>query len=291
MIQFRTLGGLELCGDGGRALTSVLAHPKRFAVLLFLAIETPTGGQRRDRLLALLWPESDQEHSRGSLRKEIHFLRQSLGPGIIGSRGYDQLVLDESRIVCDVRRFRAATRATRLAEAMDLYGGEFSPGFFVPAAPEFEHWLERQRDALRREAIGAAVALSTTAEAAGAGQAAIAWAWRAHDLAGGDEIPLRRLLELLDRQGDRIAALRVFGDYQRWLASEALEPSAETLALVARIRVRTEPHSPVAICELRDTPPPSAGPRPPRAFRPSVQLGPAGPAFREDRERPAWRPQ
>ncbi len=87
MIEFRVLGPLNLRGPEGVSLSSVLAQPKRVALLAYLAVATPRGFHRRDKLLGLFWPERDQEHGRSALRNALYFLRQSLGEGVIVSRG------------------------------------------------------------------------------------------------------------------------------------------------------------------------------------------------------------
>src|SRR3989442_1335006 len=63
------LGGLNLLGVGGHELKSVLAQPKRVALLAYLAAATPKRLHRRDSLVALFWPELDQEHARAALRQ------------------------------------------------------------------------------------------------------------------------------------------------------------------------------------------------------------------------------
>jgi hypothetical protein len=42
-----------------------------------------------------------------------------------------------------------------LARALELYQGDLLEGFFVAAAPEYEHWLERERSRLRSQAARA----------------------------------------------------------------------------------------------------------------------------------------
>ena len=79
MIHFRTLGALDLRGSGGEELRTVLAQPKRTALLAYLALTTPRGPHRRDTLLALFWPEQDTDHARNALSQAVHFLRRSLG--------------------------------------------------------------------------------------------------------------------------------------------------------------------------------------------------------------------
>jgi serine/threonine-protein kinase len=77
MVEFRLLGSVDLKGSDGQALRSVLAQPKRVALLAYLAVARPNGYHRRDKLLGLFWPESDQEHGRAALRKALYFLPAS----------------------------------------------------------------------------------------------------------------------------------------------------------------------------------------------------------------------
>src|SRR3989454_7616162 len=49
LVELRILGGLNLLGAGGRELSSVLAQPKRVALLAYLAAATPRRRDRRDR--------------------------------------------------------------------------------------------------------------------------------------------------------------------------------------------------------------------------------------------------
>ena len=77
MRTFRLLGTIELTADGV-SLEDVLRGPKRVALLAYLAIATPRGPQRRDSLVALLWPELDQERARAALRHTLYHLRRAL---------------------------------------------------------------------------------------------------------------------------------------------------------------------------------------------------------------------
>jgi DNA-binding SARP family transcriptional activator len=144
-IQFRTLGTLDLRGPDGRELHSLLAQPKRVALLAYLCIAQPLGYHRRDTLLGLFWPDSDQEHARTSLRKSLHVLRRALGEDAVLSRGDEEVSVDATRVVCDVASFNQRVRDKHFQEALELYQGDLLPGFFVDDAPEFEHWLQSER--------------------------------------------------------------------------------------------------------------------------------------------------
>lgn len=149
MIELLTLGGIDL-KEEGRDLSEALVQPKRFALLAYLAVAQPFGFHRRDRLVALFWPELDQEHARTALRKAVHGLRAVLGEDAIIGRGAEELGLNPDRWLVDVRRFEEGDQD----QALRLYRGDLLDGFFISGAPEFERWLETERDRLRARAAG-----------------------------------------------------------------------------------------------------------------------------------------
>ena len=141
MIDLRTFGRLDLRDESGTDLASVLVHPKRLALLVYLATARPGGFLRRDSLLALFWPELDQERARAALRKAIHHLRRSLGADVLIARGDEELVLDANKFSCDATRFREALEQGEAQRALELYKGPFMDGFFVHEAAGLEDWL------------------------------------------------------------------------------------------------------------------------------------------------------
>src|SRR5690606_38537693 len=242
MIELRTLGQIELVAPDGRRLQSVLAQPKRLALLAYLALATPRGAHRRDTLVALFWPELDQARGRAALRKAVHYLRQSLGEGVLV--GDEALELEPRAIRCDVVEFEEALAEGRPADALALYHGDLLPGLYLSEAAGFERWLDAERIRLRRRAAEAASAASSAALAEGDADRAVELARRALDLGDGDERAFQRLASLLDGIGDRAGALRAYEQYRQWLADElGLRPSPETEELIAAIRARTEPES------------------------------------------------
>src|SRR5262249_53601102 len=69
--------------------------------------------------------------------------------------------------------------------------------------------------------------------------AATIWARRGRLVAPDDEVLLRRLIQLLDRTGDRGGALRVYEEFAEWLRREyETEPAPETQRLVAEVRAQ-----------------------------------------------------
>jgi DNA-binding SARP family transcriptional activator len=247
VIELRTLGTLDLHSAEGRELHSLLAQPKRVALLAYLCIAQPHGFHHRDTLLGLFWPDSDQEHARTSLRKSLHVLRRALGDDAILSRGDEEVAVDFQLVSCDAAAFNASVKANRLEEALELYGGDLLSGFFIDEAPEFEQWLHSERARLRASAARAARALTDQLEAAGNLAAAVTRARYALDLADTDERALQKLVELQCRAGDRTGAIQTHDAFARHLAAEyGTEPSADTRSLIQRIRLGKEMPGPPA---------------------------------------------
>jgi TolB-like protein/DNA-binding SARP family transcriptional activator/Tfp pilus assembly protein PilF len=240
MIRLRVLGASDLRGADDAAIDTVLAQPKGFALLAYLAVAAPHGFHRRDVLLALLWPELDQTRARNALSQALHRLRRELGPGAITVRGDDEVALADAAVWCDVRAFDRAIAAGKLDEAVSLYGGDLLPGFFVSTAPEFARWLDDQRIGRKARAAEAAWALADDAASRGNARAATAHAHWAAALVPDDEGALGRLIALLDRLGDRSGALRAYDAFARRLEAEyQVEPSAETQRLIRSVRERS----------------------------------------------------
>jgi DNA-binding SARP family transcriptional activator/TolB-like protein len=240
MIELRALGSAELKGTDGVALRAILAQPKRFALLAYLAVHHSQGPRRRDAVIALFWPELDSEHARGSLRQALRFLRRTLGEGVLNGRSEEELGLEDGTIWCDAEALEQACAVKCWAQALELYRGDFFDGFFVSrASPELDHWIGEERARFRRMACEAARAFAHRCETDGDAARAVHWTRRALGLFPHDEQMLRQLIALLDRLGDRVAAVQVYEEFARRVARDYnLLPAAETQALVDVVRSR-----------------------------------------------------
>jgi serine/threonine-protein kinase len=240
VLHLHTLGTLDLRSASGREVGAVLRQPKRLALLAYLAVSAPRRYHRRDSLLALFWPELDQEHARAALRRAIYFLRNELGAELITGRGDEELTVPEAELWCDATALDAALAAGDPAGALALYRGPLLDGLYVAgAAAEFQDWLDRERLRLAERAAWAARAIAEAAEREGRLGDAVQAARRGLDLAPDDEAALRRYLSLLERSGDPAAALRTYDEFARRLARDLeLEPTEETRALVEAVRSR-----------------------------------------------------
>ncbi len=278
MIQLRTLGGVDLKDSEGRELRPLLTQPKRLALLIYLILAGSSGFRRRDTVVALFWPELDEEHARGSLRQALRFLRRSLGDDVIVTRGEEEIGIDRSALRCDATTFVETQEAERHAEALDLYQGAFLDGFFVSdAAPELERWVEEERNVLRRRATASAWALADSSREAGDRAGASALARRAAGFAPDDEGELARLIAFLDDLGDRAGALGAYDEFARRLQQEFdAEPAPETQALIRSVRERTAAGSPIALAGASPDAGKSVSPRPTRHARTLLYLAVGG---------------
>ena len=237
MIRLSMLGAVDIRGPDDREFRTVLAQPKRLALLAYLAAATPRAFHSRDTLLALLWPDLDQEHARAALRQALYVLRGALGESVLVTCGDGVIGLDHARLWCDVTAFQRAMNEGNSAEALTLYGGDLLAGFHVSGALEFERWLDGERARLAACASTAAWALTNCEERQGNLIGALDWARRLLALDPDDERALRRVVGLLDRLGDRMAALRVYREFTRRIAADyAMAPAPETEALISAIR-------------------------------------------------------
>ncbi len=154
MWYVRLLGGLEI------QLEPKPSHslPSRKAeALLVLLARQPGKKIGREKLSAMLWPESQQADARSSLRQTLKQLRQSLlvpGKEVISVEG-DTLAIDPSLFDVDVAHFeemiQKGTRAA-LEEAAGLYQGDFLEGVVDPTDP-FAEWVTYERMYLRERIV------------------------------------------------------------------------------------------------------------------------------------------
>jgi DNA-binding SARP family transcriptional activator len=241
VIQLRTLGGSDLTDSDGRGeLHAILVQPKRFGLLVYLALAHSHRFRRRDTLVTLFWPELDAEHARGALRQGLRFLRGELGPGVLITRGEEEVGVNREALCCDATEFHLACQSADWKRALDLYRGDLLAGVYLSeTSAEFERWLESERDSLRRLAAAGAWSLVSVAEQAGDLVAAAPWARRAVELSPDDEAAVRRCMRLLDRRGERAGALQVYEAFRLRLAADYdAVPAPETEALLESIRGR-----------------------------------------------------
>jgi DNA-binding SARP family transcriptional activator len=233
MLTLRTLGGVSLSDESGPLAGAMIQH-RRLALLAVLAA-AGTRGVSRDRVAALLWPESGPERARHALAQWLFLMRRDLGEDAVAGTG--ELRLNPTRVASDVAEFDEAVERKAHERAAALYAGPFLDGFFLSNAPEFEHWVDAER--AKREAVaGRSFEALARAAAARADHAAAAVWWQRR--AALEPLSGRVTLELMQAlvdSGDRAAALRHAQQHEALVRRELEVPvEAEVAALVARLR-------------------------------------------------------
>ena len=239
---------------------------KVLALLAYLAVEQ--GVHSRDKITALLWPESDEERGKASLRRALAYLRESLNePSHERSRHVPlqppHMLIEHymlsfntaSDFEGDTQTLQTAftlarrrssgdprTHLAHLQMGASCYRGNFLDGLSLPDAPDFEDWLLLQRESWRRQANTVFDRLSEWQTEAGELENALETTtrWVEHDLL--NEMAHTRLMQLHSALGDRSAALQAFERCRAVLERElSAEPSSETMMLAERIRSQTSP--------------------------------------------------
>jgi len=234
MLRLRTLGGLAVEGEPPPAFGA--ATQRRPLALLALLAAGRDRGVSRDKLLAYLWPDSSAEKARHLLNQALYALRRSLAADDL-FLGSSELRLNSTALTADMREFEEALDRRDLERAVALYAGPFLDGFFLNAAPEFEHWVDTQRERLAARAATALETLAAAETAAGRHRAAVDW-WRR--LSVVDPLNSRHaygLMEALVAAGDRAAALRHAHAHAQLLAEDlGTSPDAQVAMLEQRLR-------------------------------------------------------
>ncbi len=206
MYSLRLLGTPCVVDPDDVVLAGPAAQRHRLALLALLAL-APAPGMSRDKLMAYLWPESDNERARHLLKQAVYVLRGTLGADAIATAG-DELRLKPTIVRVDVDEFDSALRSGDLERAVALYRGPFLDGFFLGAAPDFERWAEQERERLAGAYARSLEGLAEAAEGArDFTQAVEIWKRRAaQDLY--DSRVAMRLMAALEAAGNRGGALR-----------------------------------------------------------------------------------
>jgi DNA-binding SARP family transcriptional activator len=224
--------GMPQCIRGDQPISAPAS--KAVALLAYLALRaTP---QRRDHLLALLWPESAEEAARKNLRNVLWSIRATLGEDVLLVQG-ERLAL-QADVWVDVQVFERLAQITdhadrmALEEALALYRGPLLDGLSIADATDFDLWLTTERERLTQLFSRSAERLLDLERAAGAWDAIIPVAQRVLTHDPLQEWPYRILMEAHARRGDRATALRQY-DLLRSMLDRELDvaPSPETEAV------------------------------------------------------------
>jgi DNA-binding SARP family transcriptional activator len=252
---------LELLGPpevrhGGRPVR--FRARKAVALLSYLAAEG--GRRRRGELIELLWPGSDEAHGRVALRSALSSLRKALEESAepseksylltdgdyVGLASGPSLELDLKTLETAHTLARSNPQAdnldddarlevfAKLRAAAEAYRGEFLEGFSLDDAPDFDVWVEAERETWRGRINLVCERLSRLQLESGEIGEAITTAarWTEHALLS--EEAHRRLMEAQFAIGDRSGGLNTYETFRSVLARKlGKEPGPETENLAA----------------------------------------------------------
>jgi predicted ATPase/DNA-binding SARP family transcriptional activator len=231
-LDITTFGGLRVAIDH-EPLGSLRSRSAE-ALLVYLVCQGRP--LPREWLAEFFWPERPSEVSQGNLRVALHRLQKRLAPYLTVTRQTVGL-REENLPYLDSADFERLLAGKQLAEALNLYRGDFLEGFYLENSPAFETWVASERERLRDMAVAAYQEFISKHVARGQGDTAIRLARRLLQLEPFHEPTQRVLLRLLAQMGRRQAALEHFESYRKLLGDElGLEPESATLALLEEIR-------------------------------------------------------
>ncbi|MGD8805937.1 MAG: BTAD domain-containing putative transcriptional regulator, partial [Chloroflexota bacterium] len=222
-------------------------------LLVYLALRSKLA-HSREVLAALFWPDEPEAIAKKNLRQSLYQLRQVLGEADSPEISYLRVTRatiqfnEAADFTLDVTTFLTSLESGRLEQAVDLYRGDLLAGFSCDSLP-FEEWLRDERERLHRLALEALFELTRRSLARADYQAAESLARKQLAFEPWREEAHRQLMEALALLGPagRSAALAQYEACRTVLEQElGVEPSAETVALAARIRDEQLERSPLA---------------------------------------------
>jgi DNA-binding SARP family transcriptional activator/tetratricopeptide (TPR) repeat protein len=267
-VSIRLLGPVEILVEG-----HPLAVDTRKAVALLAYLAVTAQPASRERLAALLWPESSDPDSRSALRRTLSVLRSALGPARL-TIDRQRVELVDSGVAIDLRAFRERVQEARrhghppdqacapcvgvLEQAQLLDRGEFMAGFSLRDSEAWDDWHRGEAEAVARERSAALERLTRGLAAAGRWDGAVRVARRWLEVDPLHEPAHRLLIEAHGRAGEPAAAIGQYRACSRILAAElGVRPLPETTATYEAVRdgvIAPEP-----------APPPATAPPPPPA--------------------------
>ena len=275
MLRVNVLGGLAVERDGLR-LEGAAAQPRRLALLALLVV-AGAKGLGRDKILALLWPDADEERGRKNLAQSVYALRQVMGEDSLVGGPWD-LRINPAVVSSDLAEFQSARESGALDRAAASHNGPFLDGFHLPGAAEFERWVDERRTDINHDYAEVLERLARDARVENHPRAGVDW-WRKRvALDPHDGRVSASLMRALVAAGDPGAALQHGRAFQSALAEElGLPPNPEVGGMIASVLAGQR-----AVTAPVTTPPApvrAVAPEPTTAAPPNVPVSEAVPSL------------
>jgi DNA-binding SARP family transcriptional activator len=205
---------------------------KNRALLYYLAAQG--GKSTREKFLSFFWPDHERSTAQPILRTMIHDLRKALGEAIEVEDQNIALAQDTS---IDVQDFSMSLQSPlvdrqKIAEALSLYRGDFLDSFSLSDSPQFDDWVNFERERYRLMAMRGFAELSHRHEAKQNYSAALESARRALAFNPFQEDVQRDVMRLLYLNGDRAGVIQQYEALRKLMDEElGVPPMPETRAL------------------------------------------------------------
>ena len=187
----------------------------------------------RNTLAYLFWADVPEENARGNLRNLLSRLKNlSYAQTLEIERGRLRWVADT-----DLKAFQNALETENTSQTIELYTGELMQGFRLDGAPEFEAWLETERQEIFSVWRETVFQLSSALETEGQHENIANAFEKLHKADPFDEDVLKRYLQSLHLTGRQSKALDTFKQFEQKLKDElGGEPEQTTLDLIKQIK-------------------------------------------------------
>jgi DNA-binding SARP family transcriptional activator len=253
-LNIYLLGTLQAELDGKPVF---FEYTKVQALLAYLIVEVERP-VKREKLAALLWPESSQQAAHSGLRQALSRLRVYLddrkadSPFIIAQHDTLQFNQD-SNAWCDVHFFDRVlaecdahshdldqpceTCAGWQTQLYQVYRGDFLEWLTVPKSTAFEEWAQIHRERKRRQALETMGILAEYHHRRGDYHRMLEIALRQVEIDPFYESAHCQVMRALALSGQRSQAVSHFNDFRSLLLNEmGLQPAPETLDLLEVIK-------------------------------------------------------
>jgi LuxR family maltose regulon positive regulatory protein len=225
----------------------------RKAVALLAYISLSPAPTSRENLAMLFWPEYDQAHALGNLRRTLSSINHTLGPNILESSRETISLNSNALIWHDVNEFHTLFTNVKahnhlefelcpdclrdLEKSIILYRGDYLEGLNLRDCPEFDDWQYLQRESYLSDFTSILQKLAQAYSALGEWERAIERARHWVRLDRLNETAQRLLMQIYAQAGQRNAALHQFDECSRWLQDELSQsPESATVSLMKRIQ-------------------------------------------------------
>ena len=230
-----------LLGNNDRPLPRFRSRRTK-AILAYLAVK-----QRpitREHLAALFWPDEPTSIGRGNLSRDLHNLTKIL-PDCWELDRQSVAFFPADHLVLDTYLLDKWEKELQFNQAAALVRGEFMEGLYLNENPDFESWLQHEREVWRGKTESVLQHAIQYFENIGELPRAIELTHQLLEIAPWQESAHQSLMKLLCWSGQNEKALRQYVLCQNILLEELdVEPQEETQTLYQQIKTGRLPPPP-----------------------------------------------